>query len=336
MVDEHGRAGARKIEGISHPLHIPPREWWLVAKRAVREGLDDGVTNLSAGLTYYSVMSLFPGLIVVVALLALIGQESTTRTLLDIVGSIGPDSAVETVRDPIEGIIASRGTSRALLSISIVISVVSASAFIGAFTWAANHVYEVEGRPFLKALPRKIILALALLVTLALIAAIVVLTGPVAATLADAVGLGDEVLFVYGIARWPILFVVTTLLFSVLYYFAPNVRQPKFRWVTPGGFVGVLIWLVATVGLTVYVNSFGNYSATYGALAGVIVFLLWLWIFNIALLAGLEVDVELERRRQELRAGVPSEGPPLPQRDEGVKDGEDGVADEDGRGREAA
>lgn len=274
-----------------------PGAWPAIALRAVKQGLDDGAMNLSASLTYYALLSLFPALIVVVALLALVGQAGTTRVLIDIAGQVAPDSALDTVRGPIENVIASRGTSQTLLSLGIVVSVFSASGFVGAFMWAANHIHGVSGRPFLKKLPRQLVLALVLLVAMGLIATVVVLTGPIAQTLGDAIGLGDQALTAYGILRWPALFVLATLLFGVLYHFAPNADTGRFRLITLGGFFGVITGLVATFGFTVYVGTLGNYNATYGALAGVVVFLVWLWIFDLALLLGLEVDVEVLRRR---------------------------------------
>ena len=280
------------------PTELGLTAWPGIAVSAVRAGLSDGVMNHSASLTYYALLSLFPALIVVVALLALIGQAGTTRVLVDIAEQVAPASAVDTVRGPIENVIASRGTSQTLLSLGIVVAIFSASGFVGAFMWAANRIHGVPGRPFLKKLPRQIILALALLVAMGLIATVVVLTGPIARTVGSGVGLADQAVLVYSIARWPLLFVLATLLFSVLYHFAPNVEQGRFRWISAGGFFGVAIGLVATFGFTMYVTTLGNYNATYGALAGVVVFLVWLWIFNLALLLGLEFNVEVLRRRR--------------------------------------
>jgi membrane protein len=277
----------------------------------VKAALADGVTKLAASQTYYALMSLFPALIVVVALLALIGQESTTGALVDLVAQLGPGSAAEAIRGPIDHVIASRSTSKTLLSISLLVSIFSASAFVGSFMWTTNKVYEVEGRPFFRKLPRQIILSMALMVTLALIAVLVVFTGPVAATIGEAAGLGEEAVLAYTILRWPLLFIMASLLFSLLYHLAPNVPQSELRWITPGGVMGVAIWLLATVGFTFYVNTVGSYEATYGTLAGIVVFLFWLWIFNLSLLLGLEVDVELGHRRRELADGGSGEDLPV-------------------------
>lgn len=239
---EHARTGSppeqarERRSGRRRPHHdgrLPLREWPAFARRVVEAGLNDGITRLAAAQTYYSLMSLFPAIIVVVALLALIGQQSTTRVLLDLVSQIGPSSAVEAVRGPVEHVIGSRGTSGTLLSLGILISIFSASAFVGSFMWTTNRVYEVDGRPFLRKLPRQILLAVALIVALAIIAVVVVLSGPVAATIGELVGLGEEAVYAYSILRWPLLFAIASLLFSLLYHFAPNVRQSRFRWVTP-------------------------------------------------------------------------------------------------------
>lgn len=299
------------------PTDVSPRHWPEMALTSVKAALDDGVLNLSASLTYYALLSLFPALIVVVALLALIGQAGTTRVFIDIAEQVAPASAVDTVRGPIENVIASRGTSQTLLSLGIIVAVFSASGFVGAFMWAANLVHGVPGRPFLKKLPRQILLALALLVAMGLIATVVVVSGPIARTIGSAIGLGDQAVLAYSILRWPLLFVLASLLFSILYHFAPNVEGERFRLITVGGFFGVVIGLVATFGFTMYVSTLGNYNATYGALAGVVVFLIWLWIFNISLLLGLEFNVEMLRRRR--RSSSPEAADP-PVRQKGLPD----------------
>ena len=305
--DPRPQEQALSRDGNLHPVESSPDQgptelgltaWPGIAVGAVKAGFADGVMNHSASLTYFALLSLFPGLIVVVALLALIGQADTTRVLVDIAQQVAPASAVDTVRGPIQNVIASRGTSQTLLSLGIVVAIVSASGFVGAFMWAANRIHGVPDRPFLKKLPRQIVLALGLLVAMGLIATVVVLTGPIARTIGSGVGLADQAVLAYDIARWPLLFVLATLLFSVLYHFAPNVEQGRFRWISAGGFFGVVIGLIATFGFTMYVTTLGNYNATYGALAGVVVFLVWLWIFNLALLLGLEFNVEILRRRR--------------------------------------
>ena len=281
---------------------------WATLKRTIREVRDDNLTDWAAALTYYSVLALFPGLIVLVAILGLAGQHpQTTNALLDIVRDIGPASAVDTFRGPIESVVKSNGGAGALLGFGLLAAIWSASGYIGAFMRAINVIYEVEeGRPFWKRRPLQIVITVAMVLLLALVAISIVVTGPLAESVGNVVGLGDTAITIWGIAKWPVIVAIVMGMFTVLYYVAPNVRQPRLRWVTPGGVVAVLAWLIASVGFAVYVANFGSYDKTYGSLGGVIVFLTWLWVSNLALLFGAEFDAELERSR-ELAAGLPAE-----------------------------
>lgn len=262
----------------------------------------------AAALTYYAVLALFPGLVVLVAILGLAGQHpQTTDALLEIVRDIGPASAVDTFRGPIEGVVKSNGGAGALLSVGLLGAIWSASGYVGAFIRASNAIYEVEeGRPFWKRRPLQIAITVAMVLLLALVALAIVLTGPLARAVGGVIGLGSTAVTVWSIAKWPVIVVVVMGMFAVLYYVAPNVRQPKLRWVTPGGVVAVLAWLAASAGFALYVSNFGSYDKTYGSLGGVVVFLVWLWLSNLALLFGAELDAELERAR-ELAAGLPAE-----------------------------
>ena len=281
---------------------------WATLKRTVREVRDDNLTDWAAALTYYAVLALFPGLIVLVAILGLAGQHpETTNALLDIVRDIGPPSAVDTFRDPIESVVKSSGGAGALLGVGLLGAVWSASGYIGAFIRASNAIYEVEeGRPFWKLRPLQIAITVAMVLLLALVSIAIVVTGPLAHSIGDVIGVGDTAVTVWNIAKWPAIVVVVMGMFAVLYYVAPNVRQPAFRLVTPGGVLAVLVWLVASLGFALYVANFGSYDKTYGSLGGVVVFLVWLWLSNLALLIGAEFDAELERSR-ELEAGLPAE-----------------------------
>jgi membrane protein len=281
---------------------------WAALKRTIREVRDDNLTDWAAALTYYAVLALFPGLIVLVAILGLAGQHpQTTNALLDIVRDVGPSSAVDTFRGPIESVVKSSGGAGALLGIGLLGAIWSASGYIGAFIRASNAIYEVgEGRPFWKLRPLQIAITVAMVLLLALVAISIVVTGPLAQSIGDEIGLGDTAVTIWNIAKWPVIVVIVMGMFTVLYYVAPNVRQPRLRWVTPGGVVAVLIWLLASLGFGVYVANFGSYDKTYGSLGGVIVFLVWLWLSNLALLFGVEFDAELERQR-ELEAGLPAE-----------------------------
>jgi membrane protein len=290
---------------------------WATLKRTIREFRDDNLTDWAAALTYYAVLSIFPGLIVLVSILGLVGgHPETTNALLDIVDDIGPDSAVETFRGPIESVVSSNTNAGVLFVAGLLVAIWSASGYMGAFIRAANAIYEVEeGRPFWKRRPLQIVMTVAMVLLLALVSIAIVVTGPLAESIGDAIGVGDSAVTAWNIAKWPVIVVVVMAMFAVLYYVAPNVRQPGLRIVTPGGVVAVLGWLLVSAGFGVYVANFGSYDKTYGSLGGVIVFLVWLWLSNVALLFGAEFDAELERSRQ-LKAGLPAEETlQLPERD---------------------
>ncbi len=281
---------------------------WETLKRTISEVRDDNLTDWAAALTYYAVLALFPGLIVLIAILGLAGQHpETTNALLDIVRDVGPASAVDTFRGPIESVVKSSGGAGALLGLGLLAAVWSASGYVGAFTRACNAIYEVEeGRPFWKLRPLQIAITIAMVLLLALVAVSIVVTGPLAESVGDVIGLGDTAVTIWGIAKWPVIVAIVMGMFTVLYYIAPNVRQPRLRWVTPGGVIAVLAWLLASLGFGLYVANFGSYDKTYGSLGGVVVFLVWLWLSNLAILFGAEFDAELERSR-ELAAGLPAE-----------------------------
>jgi len=254
------------------------------------------------------VLALFPGLIVLVAMLGLLGQfPDTFNALLDIVRQVGPASAVDTFAGPIESVIAEKQTAGALLGFGLITALWSASGYVGAFMRASNAIYEVEeGRPFWQLRPLQIAVTVAMVLLLTAVAIAVVVTGPLAEAVGNVVGLGTVAVTVWSIAKWPVLVLLVMTMFSVLYYVAPNVQPPRFRWFTVGGAVALLLWVLASGLFAAYVANFGAYNKTYGALGGVILFLTWLWISNLALLAGAELNSELERQR-ELEAGLPAE-----------------------------
>ncbi len=289
------------------PTDVPAPGWWAVLKRTVRRFREDNMTDWAAALTYYAVLSLFPALLVLVALLGVVGQESAVDELLTVVEDIGSEQAAEAVRGPLEGVVANRGGAGALLGLGILGALWSASGYIGAFTRAGNVIWQVEeGRPAWKLKPFQILVTAVAVLLLSVIAIGLVLTGPLAESVGEAIGLGDAAVLAWQIAKWPVLALLVVLLIAMIYYLLPNVRQPRFRWVSPGAIVALVVWLVASAGFAVYVASFGSYNATYGALGGAIVLLIWLWISNLALLLGAEFDAELERER-ELRSGEPAQ-----------------------------
>jgi len=290
-------------------------------RRTAREFSTDQCTDLAAALTYYAVLSLFPALVVVVSLLGVFGQgQRTTDTMLQIVGQLGPASAVDTLRTPIQQLVESPSAGFALI-LGILGALWSASGYVGAFSRAMNRIYEVaEGRPAWKLRPTQLLLTLVGLTLAAAVAFMLAVSGPIAAAIGGVIGLGDVAQTIWSIARWPVVLIFVTLAVATLYYAAPNVKQPKFRWISVGAGMAILVWILASVLFGFYVGNFGSYNKTYGALAGVIVFLLWLWITNLALLFGAELDAELERGRQ-LQAGIVAERDlQLPPRDSRVTD----------------
>ncbi|KQO64280.1 YihY/virulence factor BrkB family protein [Curtobacterium sp. Leaf261] len=284
-------------------------------KKTLREFSSDRCTDLAASLTYYTVLALFPGLLAIVSILGLVGEGQTTvNTLLDLVRSIGSDQVVSLLKGPINGLVRSPAAPVTFI-VGLVGAIWSASGYVGAFGRAMNRVYNVrEGRPVWKLRPTMLGVTL-FTVVLLVVGLLVLVSGPLVRSFGDVIGLGDVAVTVVSIVQWPILAAIAIIVIAVLYYWSPNVRQPKFAWVSGGSIVALVIWLVASVGFGFYVGNFSHYNATYGSLGGVIVFLLWIWITNNALLFGAEFDAELERGR-ELQAGIHAEEDiQLPERD---------------------
>jgi membrane protein len=284
-------------------------------KKTLREFTSDQCTDLAASLTYYSVLALFPGLLAVVSILGLVSDpKKTIDTLLEIIGNIGSQQVVELIRDPVEGLVRSPAAPITFI-VGIVGALWSASGYVGAFGRAMNRIYNVrEGRPIWKLRPTMLGVTVTTVVLL-VVGLLVLVSGPLARSFGDVIGLGDVAATVLLIVQWPILLVIAIIVVAVLYYWSPNVKQPKFRWVSGGSILALLIWIIASVGFGFYVGNFSNYNATYGSLGGVIVFLLWIWITNNALLFGAEFDAEIERGR-ELQAGIRAEEDiQLPERD---------------------
>jgi membrane protein len=274
------------------PTQLPKRSWWAVLKRTVKEFGDDNLTDWAAALTYYAVLSLFPGLLLLTALLGLLGPDAT-KSIVDSLDALGPGEAKDTIAGALENLQKSQA-SGVLAIVGLVTALWSASGYVGAFMRAANSIYDVEeGRPFWKVIPLRLGLTIGVVVLLALTALGVTLTGGVAEWLGEVLGLGSTFVTVWGVAKWPVLFVLASLAIGLLFWASPNVRQPSFLWITPGGLLTVVVWVAASLGFAFYVANFGAYNKTYGSLAGVIVFLVWLWISNLALLLGAELDAEL-------------------------------------------
>ncbi|WP_349269118.1 ribonuclease [Mycolicibacterium parafortuitum] len=301
------------------PTDLTRPSMMFVLRKTADEFTRDQCTDLAAALTYYAVLSLFPALVVVMSLLGVIGQgERTADAILQIVDDISPGAAVDVLRDPIQQLVDAPSAGFTLV-VGIIGALWSASGFVGAFGRAMNRIYEVdEGRPGWKLRLQQLVLTLVGLLVAAVVALALAVSGPVAEAIGGYLGVGATGLTVWNIARWPGLLVLVILGVAMLYYFSPNVRQPKFRWISVGAAIAIVTWVVASLGFGLYVANFGNYNKTFGALAGVIVFLLWLWLTNLALLFGAEIDAELERGRQ-LQAGIKAEDTlQLPLRDTSV------------------
>ncbi|MGC1208920.1 MAG: YihY/virulence factor BrkB family protein [Ornithinimicrobium sp.] len=307
---------ATKQEQVVHPeSDAKPAEigdvkaptWKYTARKTLREFTDDECTDLAAALTYFAVLALFPALIAILSLLSLVGQaETTVTTVTDIIEGVGGKSVAETLEPTVSNLATSSGGGLALI-IGLATALWSASGYVMAFSRGMNRVYEIgEGRPVWKLRPMMLLITLIMVVMVVLIALMLVASGPVAETIGSTIGLSSTVVTVFQIAKWPAILILAILTVALLYYSTPNIKQPKFRWISVGAAFAILVWILASVGFGFYVANFSSYASTYGSLAGVIIFLLWLWITNIALLLGAELDAELERSRQ-LQGGIAAE-----------------------------
>jgi membrane protein len=302
-----GRAAGGGPEG---PTELSKRSWWAVLKRTVREFGEDNLSDWAAALTYYSVLSIFPAVIVVTAVLGLLGP-SATQTLIDNINTMVPGQGRDVLVAAIMELQRSQGLAGPLAIVGLAGALWSASGYIGAFIRASNAIYEMpEGRPVWKTVPLRVGLTLGVVVLLALCAVGVVATGTVADRAGHLLGIGSTGVLVWSIAKWPVLAVLVSLAFALLYWASPNVKHPGFRWLSPGGVLAVVVWALASAGFAFYVANFGSYNKIYGSLGGVIGFLVWLWISNIAILLGAELDAELARG-QRIEAGQPAEQEPF-------------------------
>jgi len=287
-----------------------------VLKRTVREFKEDNLTDWAAALTYYGVLAIFPALLALISILGLLG-ESTTQTLIDNISQVAPGSAKDIATDAIENLQSNQGAAGIAFVVGLALALWSASGYVAAFMRASNSIYDVdEGRPIYKTLPVRLGTTLVLLILMVVTIVGIAVTGPVAEQVGKLFGLEDTAVDVWNIAKWPVLLLIVSFMFAFLYWAAPNAKQPGFKWVSPGGILGVVIWVIASVAFAFYVANFASYNKTYGSLGGVIVFLVWLWISNIAILLGAEFNAELERgRRIESGDARPDEEPFVEPRD---------------------
>ncbi|GAA3019393.1 YihY/virulence factor BrkB family protein [Streptomyces fulvorobeus] len=312
MSAEHSEGPGRAPHS---PTEVPKASWTQVLKRTVKEFKRDELTDRAAALTYYGILALFPALLVLVALLGIAG-ESATRTVLDNIQKLAPGAARDVITNAVTQLQSTGGTSSVLAIVGLLGALWSASGYIAAFIRASNVVYDIpEGRPAWKVLPVRVGLTLVLMVLACVSALIVVLSGGIARQIGTALGVGDTALTVWSIAKWPVLVLLVAIMLAVLYWAAPNAKDRGFRFVSLGSLLALLIWMVASAAFAFYVANFGSYNKTYGALAGVIIFLVWLWITNLAILLGLEFDAEMARERAVLAGHAPDQEPYVEPRD---------------------
>ena len=285
-------------------------------KRTFKEFSADNITDWAAALTYYGVLALFPAIIALVSIIGLVGP-SATDPLLENIGKVAPGPAKEILTSAIEGLASSKGAAGIAFIVGLVLALNSASSYVSAFTRASNDIYDVEeGRPVWKLKPQQIGIVLVLILLLVVIAVAVTVSGPLAMEVGKVFGVGDTAVLIWDIAKIPVILLMVAFLFAFLYWAAPNVKQPGFKFVSPGGIVALVIWIVASLLFALYVATFASYNKTYGSMGGIIVFLVWLWITNIAILFGAELNSELQRSQQrEAGERAPLDKPFLEPRD---------------------
>lgn len=289
------------------PTEVSKPSWGYVFKRTISEFGKDKCTDLAAGLTYFAVLALFPAILAVVSLLGVVGQaETTTNAMLDLVRPYLSAEAIKPAQDILRELTSSTGAGITLV-VGILGALWSASGYVGAFSRAMNRIYEIdEGRPIWKLRPAMLLVTLVLVIIVAASGLMLVVSGPIAERIGDVIGLGGTAVTVWNIVKIPVMLILIMLAVAVLYWATPNIKPPKFRWVSGGAVISVVVLIIATLLFIWYVSGFSNYNKTYGSIAGVIIFLLWIWIANVSLLFGAEFDAELERGRQ-LQAGIKAE-----------------------------
>jgi YihY family inner membrane protein len=293
----------KKNHAPEKPTDLPGTSWWGAVKRSVGEFRRDNVTDWAAALTYYGILSIFPAMLVVVSLVGLAGK-SVSQSLITNVGQLAPGAVEQVLTNAITELQRSQGGAGLVALVSLGAAIWSASGYVAAFMRASNAIYDIgEGRPIYKTLPIRIGVTLTTLILLSVCAIAVVVSGPIAERAGRLVGAGSEAVRIFGIVKWPIMLVIASFLFALLYWAAPNAKQ-RFRWVTPGGILAIVIWLVASAGFAFYVANFSSYNKTYGSLAALIIFLVWVWMSNVAILLGAELNAELERGRA-IAGGLP-------------------------------
>ena len=316
MAEEEGERARRRAHTApapddprkpDSPTEITKPSWRYVLRKTLREYSADQVNDLAAALTYYGTLAVFPAMLAFVSILGLFGNaKKTADAVLNLLSGLVPTATLDAVKGPVDALTHSPAAGIGL-AVGILGALLSASGYVRAFSRAMNRIYGIqEGRPFLKLRVITLGLTVVVIVAAVLAALLVVVSGPIATHIGQVLGLGNGVLVVWTILKWPVLVFIAILLLAVLYYVTPNIRQPKFQWMSMGSLVALLVWAVASVGFAFYAANFSKYNTTYGSIGGIIIFLLWVWISNNALLFGAELDAEIERGR-ELQAGIKAE-----------------------------
>ena len=312
----HHLAAPSPDAGPSGPSGLKAKGIFAAFRRTFKQFSEDNVSDWAAALTYYGVLSIFPGVLVLVSILGLLGDDGQ-QTVRDTVKEVAPSRQIQDLVDIVLGQVSDPGAAGIAAIVGIVVAFWTASSYIGAFMRASNAIYDVpEGRPIWKTLPIRLGVTAVIGVMLIISVGIVIFTGDLARVVGDTIGLGSAAVTTWGIAKWPVLVIIVSLMFAILYWASPNAKTGGFRWVTPGGIFAVLLWVLASGGFALYLASFANYNKTYGTLGGVIAFLVWLWISNVAIMLGAELDAELERGRAIAAGHPPDEEPFLQLRDD--------------------
>jgi membrane protein len=315
---EPGRAHREKLVTLltngPRKRELGMRAWVRAFFRTISEFVEDDLPDRAAALTYYGVLSIFPGLLVAVALIGLLGDEAVNSVVNEVLGfTSGPTEQI--VVDGVQTLQGNHNAAGAVAVVGLLIAFWSASGYIGAFMRAANAIYDVpEGRPLWKMIPIRLFVTLVTVLFLAISAVAILFTGRLAEDAGKAMDLESQSVTIFNVLKWPALVTGFALVLALLYWAAPNARL-RFRVITPGIVLALITWVVVSAGFAYYVSRFDSYNRTYGALGAVIVFLIWMWLTNVAVLLGAEFDAELARARA-IAAGLPhDEEPYLPVRD---------------------
>ncbi|AEV84352.1 ribonuclease BN [Actinoplanes sp. SE50] len=302
--------------GPDSPVELRGKGLVGALKRTGKQFSQDNLSDWAAALTYYGVLSIFPGLLVIVSLLGMLNSNGQ-KTVQDAVHQLAPNPQLQDMVNTVLTQVQDPGKAGLAAIIGVLVAFWSASGYTAAFMRASNAVYDVpEGRPIWKTLPIRVGVTAVVGIMLVVSAAIVIFTGDLARIVGDKIGLGSAAVATWNIAKWPVLLVLISLMFAILYWASPNAKTGSFRWVSPGGLFAVLLWILASVAFALYLANFANYNKTYGTLGGVIAFLVWMWISNIAILLGAELDAELQRGRAIAAGHDPADEPFLELRDD--------------------